>query len=101
MPQLEFHIGNLILLKQQVISAYNKELKKYDFNDMSKYTKENFEKSDLPISVFEGPTTVEVEEYSTSNFDDGIKLYLNIPYEFVEAKKNKVLILLQLQIIIY
>ena len=83
------YIGDLILLKQQVISAYNKELKKYDFNDIFKYTKDHFKKSDLTIGVFEGPTAGGgIEEYSTSNYDDGIKLHLNFPDEFAEAVKN-------------
>ena len=47
------YVGDLILLKQQVISAFNETTKKYDFNDMFKYTKEHFHGSDLSIGVFE------------------------------------------------
>lgn len=83
------YIGDLILLKKQVISAFDKEKKKYDFNDIFKYTTEHFKKSDLTIGTFEGPTAGGgVESYSTSDYDDGISLYLNFPDEFAEAVKN-------------
>ena len=84
------YIGDLILLKKQVISAYNKTTKKYDFNDMFKYTKEYFKKSDLTIGVFEGPAAGGGKDnYSNSNYNDKVKaLRLNYPDEFVEAIKN-------------
>ena len=83
------YVGDLILLKQQVISAFNETTKKYDFNDMFKYTKEHFHGSDLSIGVFEGPTAGgESKDYSTSNYNPRIPLYLNFPDEFVEAVKN-------------
>jgi poly-gamma-glutamate synthesis protein (capsule biosynthesis protein) len=56
---------------------------------MFKYTKEHFHGSDLSIGVFEGPTAGgEAKDYSTSNYGDGIRLYLNFLDEFVEAVKN-------------
>ena len=83
------YIGDLILLKQQIISAYNESTKKYDFNDIFKYTKDHFHKSDLSIGVFEGPTAGGgIKDYSNSNYNDGISLYLNFPDEFVSAIKN-------------
>ena len=83
------YVGDLILLKQQVISAFDEKKNKYDFNEMFKYTKEHFHKSDLSIGVFEGPTAGgQKKDYSTSNYGDGIPLYLNFPDEFVEAVKN-------------
>lgn len=57
---------------------------------MFKYTNDHFKKSDLTLGVFEGPIAVGgIEEYSTSNFGDGIRLYLNFPDEFAEAVKNE------------
>ena len=56
---------------------------------MFKYTKAHFKKSDLTIGFFEGPTGGGgIEEYSSSNFGVGIKLYLNFPDELLEAVKK-------------
>ncbi len=82
------YVGDLILLKDQVTSAYNEETKEYDFNDMFKYTKKYFDSSDLSIGVFEGPTAGSKLPYSTSNYGDGIKFYLNFPDSFAKAVKD-------------
>jgi len=76
------YVGDLILLKQQVISAFNEKKNKYDLNEMFQYTKEHFHKSDLTIGVL--PTVGGQEkDYSTSNYGD-----LKFHDEFVEAVKN-------------
>lgn len=80
------YVGDLILLKDQVTSAYNKETGTYNFDKMFEYTKPYFESSDYTIGVYEGPSAG--GEYSTSNYEDGIKLYLNFPDEFASSVKN-------------
>lgn len=80
------YVGDLILLKDQVTSAYNEKTKTYNFDKMFEYTKSYFESSDYTIGVYEGPSAG--GEYSTSNYGDGIKLYLNFPDEFASAVKN-------------
>ncbi len=79
------YVGDLILLKDQVTSAYNEEKQEYDFSDMFKYTKKYFDSSDISFGVFEGPTAGNKRPYSTSNFGDGLKLSLNFPDEFAKA----------------
>ena len=54
-------IGDLLLLKDQVISAKNN---------------------------IDGPNAGNTTSYSTSNYGDGIPLYLNFPDEFAESVKN-------------
>ena len=82
------YVGDLILLKDQVKSAYNEQTKEYEFDDMFKYTKKYFDDSDLSIGVFEGPTAGSSVPYSTSNYGDGIKLYLNFPDSFAKSVKD-------------
>ena len=82
------YIGDLILLKDQVISAKNKITGKYEFDDIFKYTRQHFHESDLTIGVYEGPSAGNTTSYSTSNYNDGIPLYLNFPDEFAESVKN-------------
>ncbi len=81
------YVGDLILLKNQVTSAYDDETGKYDFKPMFEYVKPYFEDADYAIGVFEGPSAGTDRPYSTSNYGDGIKLYLNFPDEFAEAVK--------------
>ena len=81
------YVGDLILLKDQVTSAYDTKTQKYNFNSMFEYAKPYLEDADYTIGVFEGPTAGNSVPYSTSNYDDGIKLYLNFPDEFAEAVK--------------
>ena len=82
------YIGDLILLKDQVIAAKNNITGKYEFDDVFKYTSKHFHESDYTIGIYEGPSAGNNTSYSTSNFDDGIPLYLNFPDEFAEAVKN-------------
>ena len=79
------YIGDLILLKDQIIAAKNKKTGKYEFDDMFKYTSKHFHESDLTIGVFEGPCAGNNTNYSTSNYADGLPLYMNYPDEFAEA----------------
>ena len=52
---------------------------------MFKYTSKHFHESDLTIGVFEGPCAGNNTNYSTSNYADGLPLYMNYPDEFAEA----------------
>ena len=61
---------------------------KYEFDGMFQYTSKHFHESDLSIGVFEGTSAGNNTSYSTSNFDDGIPLFLNFPDEFTEAVKK-------------
>ena len=82
------YVGDLILLKDQVISSKNKLTGKYDFDYMFKYTSNHFHESDLSIGVYEGPSAGDKTNYSTSNYDDNIPIFLNYPDEFAEAVKK-------------
>ena len=82
------YIGDLILLKDQVIFAKNNISGKYEFDDLFKYTSKHFLESDLTIGVYEGPSAGNNTSYSTSNYGDGIPLYLNFPDEFAESVKK-------------
>ena len=79
------YVGNLILLKDQVISAKNNITGKYEFDEMFKYTSKHFHESDLSIGNYEGPSAGNNTSYSTSNYNDGIPLFFNFPDEFAEA----------------
>lgn len=82
------YVGDLILLKDQVIKAYDREKKRYDFDRMFDHVKPYFSDADLSVGVFEGPVAGEEVGYTTSNFGDGNALYLNFPDEFAAAVKN-------------
>ena len=82
------YIGDLILLKKQVISAKNNITGKYEFDDIFKYTSKHFHESDLTIGVYEGPSAGNNTSYSSSNYGDGLPLYLNFPDEFAESVKK-------------
>lgn len=82
------YIGDLILLKDQVISGKNKTNDKYNFDNIFEYTSEHFKKSDLTIGVYDGSSAGNLTSYSTSNYGDGIPLYLNYPDEFAESVKK-------------
>lgn len=84
-----FHItfaGDLILLEDQVKRGYTGD--GYDFSEVFEYAKKYIASADYAIGVFEGPMAGEDAGYSTSNFDDGKKLYLNFPDEFAEAVQD-------------
>ena len=82
------YVGDLIMLKDQVISAKNKSTGKYEFDEMFKYPSKHFKESDFTIGVYEGPSAGNNTSYSTSNYGDGIPLYLNFPDEFAESVKK-------------
>ena len=82
------YIGDLILLKDQLIMAKNKLTGKYEFDDMFKFTSDILKKSDLSIGIYEGTSVGNNTRYSTSNYGDGIPLALNYPDEFAESVKK-------------
>ena len=82
------YVGDLILLKDQVIAAKNNITGKYEFDEMFQYTSKHFHESDYTIAIYEGPSAGNTTSYSTSNFGDGLPLYLNFPDEFAEAVKK-------------
>lgn len=78
--------GDLILLEDQVKRAYDG--KSYDFSPVFEYAEKYISSADLAVGVFEGPMAGEAAGYSSGNFDDGKKLYLNFPDSFADAVKN-------------
>ena len=82
------YVGDLILLKDQVIVAKNNITGKYEFDEMFQYTSKHFHESDFSIGVYEGPSAGNNTSYSTSNYGDGIPIALNYPDEFAEAVKK-------------
>lgn len=81
-------VGDLILLKDQVESAYDAETGEYRFEPMFEHVKEYFAHSDLTIGVFEGPMAGAEKGYSTSNFYDRANFSLNFPDSFAQAIKD-------------
>ncbi len=77
-------VGDLILLENQIKSAYNGS--NYNFDRMFEYSKKYLEQSDLAIGVLEGP--VANGDYTIGNFDDGVELHLNYPKSFLTSIKN-------------
>jgi fucose 4-O-acetylase-like acetyltransferase/lysophospholipase L1-like esterase len=80
-------VGDLILLKGQVVAAYNSETKDYDFSEMFHYAAPYMD-ADLTAGVFEGPMAGPETGYSSSDYDDGLALQLNFPDSFAEAVKK-------------
>ncbi|MCM1298065.1 MAG: CapA family protein [Firmicutes bacterium] len=80
--------GDLLLLEDQVKSAYREDTDSYDFTDVFEYARDYIASADLAIGVFEGPMAGKEAGYTTGNFDDGKMLYLNFPDEFASAVKN-------------
>lgn len=81
-------VGDLILLKEQVESAYNEQTDAYDFTAMFEYAAPYLQSADLSIGVMEGPFAGEEAGYSTSNADDGYRFVLNYPDSFASAIKD-------------
>jgi poly-gamma-glutamate capsule biosynthesis protein CapA/YwtB (metallophosphatase superfamily)/lysophospholipase L1-like esterase len=81
-------VGDLILLQDQVRKAYSDFSGAYEFDSMFEYASKYLTEADLAIGIFEGPTAGEEAGYSTSNYDDGIPLYLNYPDSFAKAVKD-------------
>ena len=82
------YVGDLLLLKDQVTSAYDEATGTYDFSRVYEYAAPYLQAADLAIGVYEGPSAGGEKGYSTSNFGDGIKIYLNYPDEFAQAAKD-------------
>ena len=81
-------VGDLILLQDQVRRAYSDLSGGYDFSSMFTYAQDYLLGADLAIGVFEGPTAGPDVGYSTSNFGDGLPLFLNYPDSFAQAVKD-------------
>lgn len=79
--------GDLILLKGQVVAAYDFETQSYDFSEMFRYAAPYMD-ADLTIGVFEGPMAGPETGYSSSDYDDGLPLKLNFPDSFADAVKE-------------
>ena len=80
--------GDLILLEDQVKLGYNYKEDNYNYDDVFERAKPYISSADLAIGVFEGPMAGKEKGYTTGNFDDGKKLYLNFPDEFAASVKN-------------
>lgn len=82
------YVGDLILLKDQITTAYDESTGSYDFSPMFEYIAPYLTDADLAVGVFEGTAAGEERGYSTSNVGDGTKLYLSYPDEFAQAIKD-------------
>lgn len=80
--------GDLILLRDMVERAYRKDKNEYDFQEMFRFIKPFIGDADLSIGVFEGPMAGEEKGFSSSNYDDDIRLYINFPDSFGHAVKD-------------
>jgi fucose 4-O-acetylase-like acetyltransferase/poly-gamma-glutamate capsule biosynthesis protein CapA/YwtB (metallophosphatase superfamily)/lysophospholipase L1-like esterase len=78
-------VGDLILLQDQVREAWNEEMQNYDFEPLFEYATKYLQDADFSIGVLEGPLAGSEAGYSTSNYDDGIPMYLNFPDSFADA----------------
>ena len=81
-------VGDLVLLKDQVESAYDPETGEYLFDPMFEYVKDYLAESDLTIGVLEGPVAGAEKGYTTSDFSDRARLYMNFPDSFAQAIKD-------------
>ena len=82
------YVGDLLLLKDQVTSAWDEAAGSYDFGAVFEYAAPYLTNADLAIGVYEGPSAGGERGYTTSNFGDGLPLYLNFPDEFAQAVKD-------------
>nr|WP_289037970.1 CapA family protein [uncultured Allobacillus sp.] len=81
-------VGDLILLRDQVLNAYNPQSDSYEFDNMFEYVTKYLQETNFSMGVFEGPTAGEKYEYSTSVYGDGIPIYLNFPDSFAHSVKR-------------
>jgi len=81
-------VGDLILLQDQVRSAYCDQTGEYDFSPEVTYASRYLSEADLAIGVFEGPSAGAASGYSTGNYDDGLSVSLNYPDSFAAAIKD-------------
>ena len=82
------YVGDLLLLMDQVTSAYDATTDSYDFSRVFQYAAPYLTEADLAIGVYEGPSAGGDKGYTTSNYGDGRPLYLNFPDEFAQAAKD-------------
>lgn len=80
-------IGDLILLRGQVVAAYDHATDSYDFSEMFRYAAPYLD-ADLTIGVFEGPMAGKEAGYSSSDYDDGLALSLNFPDSFAASVRE-------------
>ncbi len=80
-------VGDMILLKGQVIAAYDAASRNYDFAGIFDYAAPYMD-ADLSVGIFEGPMAGPKAGYSSSDFDDGLPLQLNFPDSFAGSVKE-------------
>jgi fucose 4-O-acetylase-like acetyltransferase/poly-gamma-glutamate capsule biosynthesis protein CapA/YwtB (metallophosphatase superfamily)/lysophospholipase L1-like esterase len=78
-------VGDLILLEDQVKEGWDARAMTYDFKPAFQYVSPYLKRSDYSIGVLEVPLAGEAVGYSTSNYDDGIPLWLNAPDQWADA----------------
>lgn len=80
--------GDLILLEDQVKNGFTDN--GYDFSDVFEYTRDYISAADFAVGVFEGPCAGITDDhgFSSSNYDDGKRLYINFPEEWPQAVKD-------------
>ncbi|MHC4437329.1 MAG: CapA family protein [Planctomycetota bacterium] len=81
-------VGDLILLEDQVKSAWNPKTNSYDFSPVFCHAKKYLEKADYSIGILELPVAGKDSGYSQGNFDDGVPIYLNAPKQWPKDIKN-------------
>lgn len=81
-------IGDLILLQGQIVQAYSTANDRHDFEPMFHYAKKYLTEADYAIGILEGPVAGSTVGYSTSNFDDGLPLFLNYPESFAASIRD-------------
>lgn len=81
-------VGDLILLQDQVRNGYSEESSEYEFDPIFEYANKYLSQADFAIGILEGPTAGEDVGYSTSNYGDGVPLYLNYPDSFPSSVKK-------------
>lgn len=81
-------IGDLILLRDMIQTAWDSNKNSYDFHHMFLEVQDILQKSNLSIGVLEGPLAGSMYSYSTSTFVDNIPIRLNFPDSFATAIKE-------------
>lgn len=81
-------VGDLILLKQQILAGWSEADNNFDFSPIFEYTKDIFNDTDYSIGILEGPLAGKTRAYSNGNYADGSELRLNYPDIFVRNIKE-------------
>ena len=81
-------VGDILLLEDQVKNGFDRQTESYEFSDIFKYTKKYLEEADYAIGGLELPLAGPDSGYSTSNFGDGVPLYLNAPDQLALDMKD-------------